>query len=242
MPNMTAQEVVEAAYRKLSKSGLDAVDLNAGLQDLQNMLSEWSVAGLNSPFYITDVLTLVTGQSTYSIGLDTTAGDPDFEVQRPLSLVSGFIRIDNLDYFVNVNMTEQEYSEIILKGITIRPRNLFFDPQYPNAILQFDYEADTGLEFHLTSIKPIQNPVSLGETFNLPPAYNKPIIFNLAVMLTSDNNSEISPTVLLEAERSLKALKRYNAKLRLSPKVRFDYALLANSRYGYYRSDIFRGF
>lgn len=241
--NMTAQEIITAAYRKISiEVGNDSDRLNSGLQDLQNMLSLWSVDGLNIPNYVEEILTLTAGQSAYSIGED---GSPDFNTQRPVRLVSGFIRIDEFDYPLNIRMTQFEYAEINSKSLQVRPREVYYDPQYPNAFLQFDYQADSNLEFFLTSEKELQNPVSLGTEFSIPLEYNEPIIYNLATRFAPDNNTNltISAAVALLAEQSLDILKKYNAGEILSRKVKLDPALVFGtfSRAGT-RMDIKRGY
>jgi len=224
MADMTALAMIKSAYRKISIVNPNATKLANGLEDLQNMLSLWSVQGLFVPNNVTEILTLTQGQSVYTIGED---GTPDFNTVRPVKLLSGFIRIDDSDFKVRVNMSLQEYNDILQKGIESRPRNVYYDPQYPNANLKFDFEADGALAFHLTSEKILTNPTSTASLFSIPLEYNEPIIYNLAIRLTPDKNTKIHPSVALMADQGMSALEDYNALERLNSPVKLDSAIVS---------------
>ncbi len=229
MPDMTAQQIITSAYRKIGIDRLTGTKLADGLEDLQNMLSLWSIDGLLVPANVTEVLTLTSGQAVYTIGED---GTPDFNTIRPNKLISGFIRIDNNDFNVKVNLSLQEFNDICQKNIEGRPRVVYYDPQYPNANLKFNYEANAALAFHLTSEKILTNPSVVTDMFSFPLEYNHTMVYNLALNLTSDKNTKIHPNVALQAERSLEALKDYNARDKLSSPVKLESAIVHGSGRG----------
>ncbi len=216
MADMSAEEVITAAYRKnriLTPTSQQLID---GLQDLQNMLSSWSADGLAVPSFSTDELTLVSGQSVYTIG-----SGGDFDTVRPLWLISAFIRISNIDYPVH-NMAKKIYNRITAKDTEAQPSRMYYDPQYPLGKIKFNYEADSAYAFHLISMKPLSEPSTLATAFSVPNEANLAMIFNLAVILSADNNVKLLPQVFSIADSSLSILETINALEHLSDTVDLD--------------------
>lgn len=232
MPNMTAGAIIDAAYRKNGISDPTSAQDTAGLLDLQNMLSSWSVEGLTVPYYVTENFTLTSGQSVYTIGV--TADTPDLVTAtgRPLRIVNAFIRISNDDYRIDVNMTKDEYYRITSKDTESRPQRLYYDPQYPNGTIRFDVEADSAYDFHLVSEKPFVSPTATTTTFSLPQEVNMALIYNLAVILSHDTDNQLSPDVIAVAIQSKDNLEHYNAINKLNDAVTLDRAI--SPRGGYY--------
>ncbi len=239
MADMTALQVITASYRKVGKINPTTQEKADGLEDLQNMLSSWSAEGLMVPNNVTETLTLTTGQAIYTIGED---GTPDFDTVRPVRLISAFFRISNIDYPIDVNMSNEEYSRVSAKNLELIPSRIYYDPQYPNAKLKFDYEAQSALSMHLTSEKILTNPTATTTTFSIPLEYNEAMVYNLAIRLTPDNNTKIHPAVVVIADRSMQTIENLNANERLDDPVRLDSALVfgRNSRAG--SMDINRGY
>ncbi len=228
---MTALEIITSAYRKIGIERITTEKLASGLEDLQNMLSLWSIDGLLVPANVTEILTLTSGQAEYTIGED---GSPDFNTVRPNKLISGFIRIDTNDFRVRTDVSLQEFNDITQKNIEARPRAVYYDPQYPNGKLKFNYEANGSLAFHLTSEKILTNPTDTSDMFSFPLEYNHPMVYNLALHLTSDKNTKIHPNVALQAERGLEALKDYNSRDKLNSPVKLESAIVYGSGRGSY--------
>jgi len=212
MANMTAQQVIESAYRKNGIMTTSSTQLANGLTDLQNMLSTWSADGLIVPSFVTENFTLTAAQSVYSIG---DAGGEDLSTVRPNRVKSAFIRISNYDYPINVNMTRSEYLLIPDKTTQGRPRRLHYDPQYPSGSIKFDYAADTTYDFHLVSEKPLTNPTAQATTFSVPQEFNTAMILNLAIALSHDNDNSLPDTLIRDAERSLESIMANNMGERL---------------------------
>ncbi len=228
---MTAVQIITSAYRKIGIDRITTTKLADGLEDLQNMLSLWSVDGLLVPANVTEILTLTSGQAVYTIGEN---GSPDFNTIRPNKLISGFIKIGENDFKVRTDLSLQEFNDISQKAIEGRPRAVYYDPQYPNANLKFNYEANAALAFHLTSEKILTNPSATTDTFSFPLEYNHAMIYNLALHLTSDKNTKISPNVALQAESSLETLRDYNGLDKLASPVKLESAIVYGSGRGSY--------
>jgi hypothetical protein len=220
MPDMTAQQLITAAYRKNAIFTPTAEQLANGLLDLQNMLSSWSADGLIIPAYTKENFTLSIGQAVYTIG-----ASGNLNTVRPIKPVRAFIRQSNNDYTIDVTMTERQYNEMLIKDLEGMPRRLYYDPQYPLANIKFDYEADKAYDFHLISEKPLTNPSALGTTFSIPLEVNRALIYNLAVELAPDNDNQLPREVFATAVTSLETLENNNSNEQLSSGVSLDRAI-----------------
>jgi hypothetical protein len=223
---MSALQIITSAWRKKGVTSPTTVELAAGLEDLQNMLSSWSADGLSIPSYVSENFTLTIGQAVYTIG---DAGGEDLSTVRPVSINNAFIRISNYDHPVK-SMSNQKYNRIRSKDSEGRPLKLYYDPQYPSGKIRFDKEPDVAYDFHLVSEKPLTNPTSTATTFSIPLEYNLPMIYNLTVLLTSDSGNKLGPEVFAIAEQSLDTLRTRNAVDKSGDEVSLD---VPGSRYGY---------
>ncbi len=205
MADMTAQNIINAAYRKNGIMTVSTTQSNNALTDLQNMLSSWSAEGLLVPSLVTENFTLTTGQMTYTIG---SGGDMD--TVRPNTLKSAYIRVNSADYPVGVKMSRAEWARLSNKTQEGRPQRIYYDPAYPLGNIRFDVEADTTYDFWLISAKPFTNPSALSTTFSLPLEFNNALIYNLAIMLAPDNDNQLPKEVFKEAEDTLDAIRTNN--------------------------------
>jgi len=224
MANMTAEEVITAAYRKNGIKSITTQQKTDGLQDLQNMLSSWSADGLSVPSLTTESFTLISGQAVYTIG-----SGGDFDTVRPNRIISAYIRVSNDDYPVQTDMTEDEYNKILSKDSESRPRRLYYDPQYPLGKIKFDYEADTTYAFTLISEKPLTNPSALSTTFSIPLEYNRALVYNLAIEFAPDNDNKLTPEVYAVAQESKQVIENINAVDRMNSGVTLDSAVVYNT-------------
>jgi len=237
MPDRTVNQITDAAYRKNGvKSPSTIQDTNA-LYEFQDMLSLWSIEGLLVPNYVTENFTLTIGQAVYTIGVTGDSPDLITATGRPIRITDAFIRISNDDHEVDVSMTKNEYAEIRSKDLEARPLRLYYDPQYPKGKIKFDVECDVAYDFHLISEKPLAAVTAKTDTLSLPLGINQTLVYNLAIMLSSDLKSELSDDVRRIALDSKAALENLNAIEKLSGPVELDDALVA----GRGRMDFNRG-
>ena len=227
MADMTAQEVITASYRKCGVKSPSTQQLTDGLQDLQNMLSSWSADGLIVPYSVTESFTLTVGQAVYTIGVTGDSPDLTTSTGRPVKITSAFIRISNVDYPINTDMTKREYNALSSKDTEGRPNELYYDPQYPLGKIKFNYEADSAYTFHLVSEKVLVNPTAQGTTFSIPLEYNRAMVYNLAIELAVDNDIQLSAEVFNIANRSYGIIENINALDQLISGVGVDSAILS---------------
>ena len=240
MSDRTAAQIIDDAYElngvHVASTVLSAAQLATALRFLQNMLSSWSAEGLMVPSLVTENFTLTSGQAVYTIG---KAGGEDLDSIRPTRILNAFIRITNTDYPVRVVMTKSEYNRIWDKTLEGRPRNLYYDPQYPSAKIKFDYEADSTYDFHMVSEKPLTNPATSATTFSLPLEYNKAMVYNLAVELAIGTVNTLPQSVFQIALESKETIENMNAQDQLSDSVKLDPAIYGRNYH--YNMDITAG-
>lgn len=230
MSDMTAGEIITAAYRKNGIRSVSTQQTTDGLQDLQNMLDSWSADGLVVPYFVTENFTLTSGQAVYTIGVAGDSPDLTTATGRPLRITNAFIRISNIDHNVSVDMTKSEYAQITAKNLEQRPTALYYDPQYPNGTIKFNFEADSAYDFHIVSEKPLTNPTATSTTFSIPLYINRALIYNLAIELAPDADNQLPTEVFMIAGRSLDILERMHSVDKLIDKVSLDNTIVINNR------------
>lgn len=225
MPDMTVQQIIDDAYYLNGKSSVDATISTRALRFLQNMLSSWSSDGLIAPYSVTENFTLTIGQAIYTIGVTADAPNLITVTGRPVRITNAYIRISNVDYAIETDMTKSEYLSISSKDTESRPTRLYYDPQYPNGKIKFNYEAASAYDFHLVSQKVLVSPTALTTTFSIPLEYNRAMVYNLAIELAANTVNSLHNSVYIIAEESLDAIKSINATDVLSDKIMLDNAL-----------------
>ena len=226
MANATAGDIINKAFKK---AGVDTPnpDQDAeGLDALNNLLVSWSIEGLLVPFVIRENFTLTTGDAEYSIG-----SGADFDTVRPLKVIDAFLRDSDTDYSLGVSPLK-EYNRIREKTTGGRPRNLYYLTEMPNGKILFDYEPDKAYELYLDSEKEITEFALTTTTIAsilVPNPYRRGLIYNLAVDLISDIDSNLSGSKLTRlyqiAEETKEALINYHASVRGVKDVDYDYGI-----------------
>ncbi len=219
-----AQTIINSALRKNGVSSPTLIQKNNALEIFNDMISNWSSDGIMIPYNTTESLSLVVGKAAYTIGSGVTGGN--FNTVRPLKIINAFIRDSNSDdHPVDVTMTQKEYNAIIEKDANERPTRLYYDPQYPNGYIYFDYEPSTAETLYLVSEKPITELALLTTTVNLPDIYKEALIYNLTVRLAHEYDNELLPGVLKIADISKNNIENINALNKLVETVKMDKAI-----------------
>lgn len=241
MPDRTVNEISDAAFRLNGiKSPTATNDANA-LIAFQDMLSSWSVEGLIVPFYTTENFTLTIGQAVYTIGVTGDSPDLVTTTGRPIRIIKAFIRIDTFDHPVDVFMSKTEYARIHFKALEVRPRRLYYDPQYPKGTIRFNREADAAYDFHLISEKPLADVTAKTDTLSLPLGINEALVYNLALRLSIGRNNKLGDDTRRIANDSKRALENLNAIEKLSDGVGLDQAIV-HTHFGGHRNRSFSDF
>ena len=218
---MLASDYIDSAYRKNGIASPSTIQRTNGLGILNLMLSNWSADGLIVPYNTTEVLTLVVGAASYTIGTGGT-----FNTVRPLRIIDAFIRDSNSeDYPVDITMTKGEYNAITDKDADARPTRLYYDPQYPLGIIYFNYTPDMGETLYLVSEKSIIELASLDTEVNLPLFYKEPIVYNLAVRFAGELDNRLSQETIQIAVMGMNNLQNMVALDKLVKMSKMDKAM-----------------
>ena len=136
-----------------------AADAQTILEFCQDKLAEWSEGGIYIPVPITDCLTLVSGQVSYTIGQD---GNADLGTIRPDQITKVMIRDSGTyDYPCNI-MTKDLWENLLDKNQTTgRPERMYPEYSVPNIKVYFNPVPDSGYTARITSMKPLKQPNAL---------------------------------------------------------------------------------
>lgn len=217
----TANDLIDAAYRKCGILSPSAIEDENALLALNNMISLWGLE-LIIPSIIKEDFSLTTGDASYTIGTGATINS-----ERPLMLANAYIRdIDNVDTPLKI-VSGKEYNALTDKLGTGCPKRIYYYSSYPLGVLIFDTcptisEAIT-YTCHLESWKNFTEYTSLTQTVSLPSEYKKAMIYNLAVELAEDNSISLSKSVSDMATFSHLLLSRSVAKNRLPGSSEFEF-------------------
>lgn len=225
----TGQTLVDRAGRLLgivaSGTSLTAQESADALIAINAMIDSWRNDRLMAYALQDETLTMVNGQSSYTIGpsgnLNTT---------RPVSIESAFIRESNIDYPVRV-IDAEEFNSIPDKTSTSNlVHYVYYEGTMATGTLKVWPVPDTANVLHLTTRVPF-TALTLGGTVSLPPGWEDAIASNGAIAIAPEFQQTPTPSVIKMANDSLKGIKRANSKPIMS---KSDFRLM----FGQYRTNI----
>lgn len=179
-------------------SGDEASD---GLTTLNNLLSSWSNDSLLIYARLQENFPFVSGKASYTIG-----SGGDFNTSRPLHILSAFTRIGNIDYDIEV-ISDLEFDEISQKDLSNSfPNVLFYSAGSPLGTLTF-YPVPTGGQLYLRTEKQLTNFPSLDTSLELPPGWERGLIYNLSLETASEYGQPVNEAVYQIAMDALGKIK-----------------------------------
>jgi hypothetical protein len=182
---------------------------------LNLLMDKWNAERMTVFVRQEDTLVLTVGKGSYIIG---TSGVTDIASVRPSKVEDAYLRDSssgqNIDYSIDVNMTQIEYNEIALKSTQVIPENLFYFQSYPNGIIYFDSLPDKAYTLHLFSSKPFSDFLTITDDFTLifPPGYRSAVTCNLSLELAEYYKRPISQKMEQQAIRTLDNIKAMNSE------------------------------
>ena len=208
----TARTIIKKALQKNgvltkneSPSGDEASD---GLDSLNALLSSWSNDSLLIYTRQSESFPVVGGQTSYTIG----AGG-DFDTDRPLQITSAFLRIGSTDYNMGV-VNGKQYDRITQKDIgNSIPEVLYYDGNTPLSTITIYPVLTTGT-LHIRSEKELTQLTSLDTDIEFPAGWERALIYNLAVELSSEYGQQTDQVTYQIAQDSLAKIKTATARNR----------------------------
>lgn len=207
---MTAQELIQAAYRKLAL-GTDPTsgELDDGLEALLVLVRNWSSRSFRVYAFSIEGFSLVAAQASYTIG-----SSGDFNTTRPIRITGAYVRdSQDVDHPVRI-VSEKEYREVSTKSTQGRPYILWYNPTNPLGTIYCYFVPETVETLYLHSIKPLSE-VTLATTLVYPDSYQEPLIYNLALRLGPEFGRRVPDDVKRIARDGLNDLISLNASLRV---------------------------
>lgn len=238
----TASDLITRAMKALQSLGATevptAAEMNDGLTALNALLDSWSNDSLNAYEIREDSFTLTIGTSAYTIGSGGT-----INVTRPLSIRQAYIQDATKNNYTMRIVQRNEWNLIGNRGSTITsqiPSTLFYDPQYPLGIINVFPTPLSAYTCFIDSLRQQTTLASVSTSVSMPVGYERAMVFNLAVEISSQFGIPIPPVgpgqknVTEIAAEALAAVKRTNA-----PEIiaRMDDAIVSRSyaTYNIYR-------
>lgn len=222
MAETTARDIIFSALQEL---GIYAPgdtpaddDIQTGLTILNDMIDMWSNESLMCYVVTEQSGTLTPGKQRYSIG---TSGGADFNLTRPLRLITGpvsaYIQDTNGNNYPVDVVEIDKWNQLGNRSPTLVtsnfPDTLFYDAQFPLGFLNFFPTPNTGYTAFWDSYLQLSSFASISTSISLPPGYNAAMRHNLAVeMQPFFTDAQLSPIVLTLAMTSKGAIKRTNIK------------------------------
>lgn len=207
---MKAKDFVAQALKKIGVvaegEAASASQLSDGMISLRGLLDSWSNSKLIVPNVVTETLTLVPGQQTYTIG---TGGE--FATPRPVSIENIQIRdASGLDSKVDL-VTQEEWAGIALKSSAGKPSYSYFERTAPLGKINFWPVPSEASTIVLNSKKQFADTLNSNDELNFGPGYDRAIIFNLTVDIAPEYGKPVAAEVLKIANDSYAALCRTNS-------------------------------
>lgn len=218
----TVGGIIRSAMRKIgvlaAGEALPPDEGDDALVVLRQMIDAWTLEKLLIPTNSVVTKVLFDSISEYTIGIypspqPVPLPDSHIETARPESILAAFIRDGHAtDYILEV-IDVETFSRISRKTNQSRPSRFYFRNGWPMKTILFESLPYNDETLHLEVIQPLSEllpAIGLTEVINLPPGYEKALIYNLAIELAPEWGKEVSNVVGILATDGKKLIKRSN--------------------------------
>jgi hypothetical protein len=179
------------------------------------------------------------GGSTITMSANATATYPgldtisytvpgDFGIPRPLNITHGFTRFNQLDFTIEVTMSQSRFTEILYKAQPGPwPTVAWYNPQFPYGLINFYMTPGNSAELHLFTDNILGN-LTLNQVFFMPQGYKRWIKWILAKEICAEFGYPMTEAIKTNAADAETKIKAMNAK----PAVvaRYDRMLVRGNR------------
>ena len=206
----TAQQIVNRALRYINVadvSGDAELEYSTpALEDLNQMIDEWSNDNLIQTSLTEITHALVSGTYEYTIG-----ASGDINTSWPVKIENVFVRDANNNDFYIEQINADQYANIGLKSTASSyPIVLHYDRAFPLGTLQFYPSPGSGLTLHMNVWSKLSSIALITDVLTLPPGYEAAYAYNLAVRLAPQYGKEASQTVQRMAFETKKRIEVAN--------------------------------
>jgi len=215
----TVGDIIRSAMRKVgvlaAGEPLPADEGDDALKVFTQLVDSWTNETLLIPVVNVVTKQLIDGVSSYTIGVYSGDEAPDYHIEtaRPERIISAFIRDSSgTDYHLK-EMNSDQYSRLNIKDSVARPARFYLRKGWPTNEILFESIPYAGETLHMEVVQPLSEVLpaaSLTEEINLPPGYERALIFNLCLDLADEWGKSPSAAVATHAVEGKKLLKRNN--------------------------------
>lgn len=162
-------------------------EFNDSFFELNSMIDDWKTERMMIRVILRTMFQIHAGQQLYSIGTDTTSGQPDFFIERPQEIVgAGYLFTTvtpNNEVPIRI-LVDQEYRAVSPKDLQSSfPIMLYYFPAVPNGVIQFYPVPNQEGLITLYTWQTLQEFTAATESFVAPPGYRSGLIWALAERL-----------------------------------------------------------
>ena len=220
--SVTVGGIIRSAMRKIgvlaAGEPLPAHEGDDALEVFKQMVDAWTNETLLIPIVGVVTHTLVGDQSEYTIGIypepkPVPLPDNHIETARPERIIAAFIRDQYQTDYIQEIIDVKTFSRISRKTNASRPSRFYIREGWPMNTILFEAVPYDGETLHLEVIQPLSEilPVAgLTEVINLPPGYERALIYNLCLELAPEWGKQVTPLIATQAVEGKKWLKRNN--------------------------------
>lgn len=147
----------------------------------------------------------------------------DFAIPRPNRITNAFTRFSQLDFTIEVTMSQSRFLEILYKKQPGPwPTVAWYNPLMPYGEINFYQTPGNAGELHLFTDTILSN-LTANQTFILPSGYSRALKWCLAKEICAEYGYPITEAIKMHAAESLAMIKALNAEP--AAKAKFDQML-----------------
>lgn len=202
----TALKLIKKAFQKagiLTKTQNPSADeANDALDALNGMIASWSNDSLMIYARAWETFPL-TGAQEYTIG-----PGGDFNTTRPIDIIAAYGKLGVTDYPIAVINDEAYNLAIAMKTTPGQPEWLNFDNGYPLPKIRLWPVGGASYSLFLLTEKPLSSFTDLNAVVDLPPGWERALIYNLAIEISGDYDQEVPESVAKIAVESKSMIQK----------------------------------
>lgn len=213
---MTAQQIIEAALRKLvvlpAGGTANANQLAYGLTDLNSMLIAWRKFGLTTWARSSATFSLVSGTGSYTVGSGRTV-----DIARPIRLLDAYVTRDGTDIPMR-QVAKSDYFGLSDKTTEGIPSQFYYDQESSASLYVWPVPDEDDLTMTFDYHVPFTSMVA-ATVLDMPEEWQEAVVYNLALRLGPDVGKPASQGLRDLAKEMLDLAKGSNTE---ETSVRFE--------------------
>lgn len=227
---VAASAIIDRALRILQQTSPGVspttAEYAAGLVALNGLLDAWRNERLMCLATQDESLTLVSGQTSYTIG-----SGGDLNTNRPVRIDRAYVIYQTVSFPVDI-YTDAQFQAIPVKTQAgTFPTILYYAADMDSGHLwPWPICNTSGVELHVITWTPMLYFALTTTEYNLAPGWKDALTFALAIMLAPEYEKPVSPDLREMAKNAKKWIQTVNS---VTPVSTFDGTLMGPARYNW---------